>query len=100
MLRTFFSLALCCVFSSLGIAQQVQIRPNPVRAETSATWEYGLLIYVAVPNGSAIGPVWLSADTTLFRALDSAATQPNPAGRAGPTSLIRRMGTGECAELP
>lgn len=85
MFRAFCSLALCCVFSSVGVAQQVQIGPNPVRAQTSATWEYGVLIYAPRPTG----PIWLSADTSVFRMLDSAENQPEQPGRAGLVPLIR-----------
>jgi len=45
------------------------------------------------PDGDrvAIGPVWLSADTTMFGVLDSAAASPNPPYRVGPTTLIRLL---------
>lgn len=48
-----------------------------------------MLIFVGTIGKNPIGPVWLSADTTAFRALDSAAAEPDPTGRAGLTPLIR-----------
>jgi hypothetical protein len=68
MFRAFCPLVLCCVLSSVGVAQEAQVRPNPVRVQTSATWEYGELIYAARP----IGPIWLSADTMAVALVDSA----------------------------
>jgi len=74
MFRAFCSLVLCCVFSSVGVAQQAQVSPNPVRVQTSATWEYGTLIYANRITGREYGTlmhdphppgaIWLSADSS------------------------------------
>lgn len=85
MFRSFCSLTLCWVWGSVGVAQQAQMRPNPVRVQAGATWEYGNLIYAPRPAG----PIWLSADTSISRMLDSAENQPDQPGRAGPAPLIR-----------
>jgi hypothetical protein len=76
--RTLFcTLAMFCIFSSAGVAQA----SNPLRVQTSATWEYGALTYV---DNSGIGvptaaPNWDSADTSLVRTrLDSIAARPSP----------------------
>jgi len=86
--RALCTLAMCCVFSSAGVAQ---VRPSPARAPTSAVWEYGQLFFVGMRDQPAIGPIWLSADTTLFGVLDSVAAQPTPPGRVGPATLIRLL---------
>lgn len=118
MLGAFRTLITCCVFSSAAFAQQTQSRPNPARASTTAAWEYGELFYVGLnllaagaasmraltaagvpldaviqgnPDKKALGPIWLSADTSLFRMLDSVAAQPNPPGRVGGVTLIRLL---------
>jgi hypothetical protein len=70
MFRAFFTLALCCVFTSVGVAQQVQVQPqpHPVRVQTTAAWEYGTLSYPPRP----FGPAWYSADTMAVALVDSA----------------------------
>jgi len=68
MFRAFCTLALCCVFTSVGVAQQVQVQPHPVRVQTGPVWEYGELSYPPRP----FGPAWYSADTMAIALVDSA----------------------------
>src|SRR4051812_17260657 len=89
MQRALLTLVTGFVFSTVAAAQQPVRRSIPSTAPRIIAWQYGFLIFVEVPGAKPIGPIWRSADTTVFAKLDSAVTPQDVPGRPELTPLVR-----------
>src|ERR1041385_7743003 len=77
-----------CVCAPAASAQSSAAPSKTTTASTRQAWEYGQLIYVGMQDQKALGPIWLGADTTMHKMLDSVSNLPATQGRfALPTSI-------------